>query len=184
MAQDNEARLLARAKGFDRQALAGIYDEYHTPLYRYISRQVDDMETARDLTAEVFNRFLQAIEKGSGPDRSLKAWLYRAAHNLVVDHYRRRAHRDHLPLPEQLPDGEANTGRQAEQALAFAQARAALGTLTAEQRQVITLKFLAGLSNEEIAAIMEKPIGAVKSLQYRGLAALQRQLAPAEEQTL
>jgi len=184
MAQENEARLLAQAQAFDRQALAAIYDKYHPPLYRYISRQVDDMETARDLTADLFNRFLQALEKGSGPDQSIQAWLYRAAHNLVIDFYRRREYRDHLPLPEQLVDSTADTGHEAERNLAFAQARLALETLTADQRQVVTLKFLAGLSNEEIAGIMDKPVGAVKSLQYRGLASLQRQLNPAEEQTL
>jgi RNA polymerase sigma-70 factor (ECF subfamily) len=181
MAEGNEEWLLARARAFDREALAAIYDAYHAPLYRYISRQVDDMDTARDLTADLFNRFLQALEKGSGPEENMQAWLYRVAHNLVVDYYRRRQHRGHLPLRDDLVDGAANTGRDAERNLAFARARVALETLTPAQRQVITLKFLAGLSNEEVAMIMEKPIGAVKSLQFRGLAALQRQLKPEED---
>lgn len=184
MAKDNDKRRLALAKAYDRQVLAGIYDEYHPPIYRYISRQVEDMETARDLTADVFNRFLDALQRGQGPDGQLGAWLYRAAHNVVVDHYRRRQFRDHLPLPDQLADGDADPAQEAEMRLNSSRARLALRTLTPDQRQVITLKFLAGFSNAEIADIMNKPVGAVKSLQHRGLVSLQRQLIPAKEETL
>ncbi|MFN2138203.1 MAG: sigma-70 family RNA polymerase sigma factor [Candidatus Promineifilaceae bacterium] len=181
MARDDDKRRLALAKAFNRQALADIYDEYQPPIYRYISRQVEDMDTARDLTADVFNRFLDALRHGRGPDGHAGAWLYRAAHNIVVDHYRRRAFRGHLPLPEQLVDGEADPARQVENRLTSGLVHEALQTLTADQRQVITLKFLAGLSNAEVADIMEKPVGAVKALQHRALAALQRQLIPGKE---
>jgi RNA polymerase sigma-70 factor (ECF subfamily) len=184
MAKDNEQRQLAEAKAFDRQTLAAIYDEYHPQIYRYISRQVEDMDTARDLTSDVFNRFLGALESGQGPDQSVRAWLYRAAHNIVVDHYRRRQFRAHLPLPEQLVDADANPAEEAEFNLAAGRVRLALQTLTPDQREVITLKFLAGLSNAEIADIMDKPVGAVKALQHRGLASLQRQLIPAKEKAL
>ena len=184
MAKDNDKRRLALAKAYDRQTLADIYDEYYPPIYRYISRQVEDMETARDLTAEVFNRFLSALESGQGPDKSISSWLYRAAHNIVVDHYRRRQFRDHLPLPEQLADGSADPALEVENRLNAGRVHEALQTLTPDQRQVITLKFLAGFSNAEVAEIMDKPIGAVKSLQHRGLASLQRQLIPAKEHAL
>lgn len=181
MAKDSEDRLLALAKAYDRQALATIYDEYHPPIYRYVSRQVEDMDTARDLTSEVFNRFLSALESGQGPDRSVRSWLYSCAHNLVVDHYRRRQFRGHLPLPEQLADDQANPALEAENRINADRAIRALQTLTPDQRQVITLKFLAAMSNDEVAAIMDKPVNAVKSLQHRGLVSLQRQLIPAKE---
>jgi RNA polymerase sigma-70 factor (ECF subfamily) len=162
---------LERAKAFDRQTLANIYDDFYPSLYRYISRQVSDMETAQDLTADVFQRFLQALDREQGPDENLQAWLYRAAHNVVVDHYRRQEHRRHLPLPEQLLDGQVDPVRSAEI------------NITAEKVHE-GLLFLAGFSNKEVAAVMNKPIGAVKSLQHRGLAALQRQLIPEKEQAL
>jgi RNA polymerase sigma-70 factor (ECF subfamily) len=183
MANDNDKRL-ALAKAYDRQTLADIYDEYQPLIYRYISRQVEDMETARDLTADVFNRFLLALEKGQGPDKSLKSWLYRSAHNLVIDHYRRREYRDHLPISDQLPANGTDPAQEAENLLAADQVHEALKRLTADQRQVITLKFLAGLSNAEVAEIIDKPVSAVKSLQHRGLASLQRQLIPAKENAL
>ena len=184
MAKDNEKRRLALAKAYDRQTIADIYDEYYAPIYRFISRQVEDMETARDLTSELFNRFLSALDSGQGPDKSISSWLYRAAHNIVVDHYRRRQFRDHLPLPDQLVDGDVDLALEVENRLNAGRVREALETLTPDQRQVITLKFLAGFSNAEIAGIMEKPVGAVKSLQHRGLASLQRQLIPAKEKAL
>ena len=184
MAKDNEKRRLALANAYDRQTIADIYDEYYTPIYRFISRQVEDMETARDLTAELFNRFLSALEGGQGPNKSISSWLYRAAHNIVVDHYRRRQFRDHLPLPDQLVDGDVDLALEVETRLKAGRVREALETLTPGQRQVITLKFLAGFSNAEIAEIMERPVGAVKSLQHRGLASLQRQLIPAKEKAL
>ncbi len=142
------------------------------------------METAQDLTADVFQRFLQALDRKQGPDEDLQAWLYRAAHNVVVDHYRRQVHRRQLPLPEQLLDGQVDPARSAEINISAEKVREGLLCLTPDQRQVITLKFLAGFSNKEVAAVMNKPIGAVKSLQHRGLAALQRQLIPEKEQAL
>lgn len=181
MAKASDERLLALAKSFDRQALATIYDEYHPLIYRYVARQVEDMETARDLTAEVFKRFLNALDSGQGPESSLSSWLYTSAHNLIVDHYRRRQFRGHLPLPEQMADSRSNTALEAEHRVDAALIRQALETLTPDQRQVISLKFLANLSNAEIAAIMDKPVGAIKSLQHRGLATLQRQLIPVKE---
>lgn len=181
MAKESDDRLLALAKAYDRQALAAIYDEYHPPIYRYVSRQVEDMDTARDLTSEVFNRLLIALDSGQGPDRSVRSWLYSCAHNIVVDHYRRRQFRGHLPLPERLADEQVNPAREAETRIDADRALRAMQTLTPDQRQVITLKFLAAMTNEEVAEIMGKPVGAVKSLQHRGLAALQRQLLPAKE---
>ncbi len=183
MAQDDDKRLRL-AKAYDRQTIAGIYDEYHLPIYRYISRQVEEMETARDLTSEVFKRFLSALESGQGPEKSIRSWLYRAAHNIVVDHYRRRQFRAHLPLPEGLASGDAGPAEDVQRHLDAARLREALETLTPDQRQVITLKFLAGLTNAEIGEIMGKPTGAVKSLQHRGLASLQRQLIPDKENAL
>ena len=171
-------KLLQKARAFDREALTAVYDQYHPLLYRYIIRQVSDEETARELTAVVFERFLAAIKKGNGPEQQLKAWLYRTAHNLVIDHYRRQAHRDHLPLSESVASSGDGPAHQAERHLLGEQVFQALPSLTPDQQQVIALKFLEGFSNAEVADLMGKPIGAVKALQHRGLARLQALLAP------
>ena len=181
MVNDHEQSRLQRARSFDRKELAAIYDEYQQPIYRYIYRQVGDVELALDLTADVFQRFLQALQKGQGPNEKLSAWLYRVAHNKVVDYYRRSKHRNHLQLDERIVAGGESPAALAEQNISAKQVRAALVHLTPDQRQVITLKFLEGFSNVEVAEILNKPIGAVKSLQHRALAALQRQLVPVQD---
>lgn len=176
VASNPESIRLQRANNLDRKTLAAIYDDFHLPIYRYIYRQVGDVETARDLTAEVFRRFLQAIQDKKGPTAYLSAWLYRVAHNIVIDHYRREQHRQHLPLDQDLLASSDNTGQAAENILMAEHVRLSLQHLTPDQQQVIILKFLEGLSNKEVAEITGKPVGAIKSLQHRALAALQRQL--------
>jgi len=184
MMSDQDQAHLRRARAGDQAALAAVYDEYQPPIYRYIYRLTGEVEIARDLTSEVFHRFLQAIRNGGGPEHHLSAWLYRAAHNAVVDHYRRRERQQHLPLDEELVSATGDPAEMAERRRSAAQVRAALQHLTPDQQQVIALKFLEELSNEEVAAILEKPVGAVKSLQHRALAALQRHLAPDKERAL
>ncbi len=174
-------RQLQQARAFDKAAVTAIYDTFHPKIYRYIYRQVGDVEVSRDLTAEVFRRFLQAIQNGNGPDQQLQAWLYRTAHNIVIDYYRRRQHRDHLQLTESLPAAESELEWVVDQNSLGRMVRHAIHALTPEQQQVITLKFLEGFSNGEVAEIMNKPIGAVKSLQHRALNALQHHLAPSRE---
>ena len=132
------------------------------------------MRTARDLTADVFHRLLQAVQKGKGPSRNAKAWLYRTAHNLVVDYYRRQQFRNHHPLEKDMSTGEPGPAQVAEDHALAETIREALATLTPEQSQVISLKFLDGLSIKEVASIMDKTPGAVKSLQHRGLLGLQQ----------
>ncbi|MFQ5873640.1 MAG: RNA polymerase sigma factor, partial [Dehalococcoidia bacterium] len=182
-----ERHLLRRARALDEQALSAIFDMYYPLLYRYIYHQVGHTTTAEDLTADVFIRLLKQLRSGHGPDRRLKPWLYRVAHNLVVDHWRRDAHRDHDQLDEELPAVEEGTEQQAQRAILRQQARAALDTLTDKQRAVIILKFLEGMDNAEIAEVLEMTVGAAKALQSRGLAAMRSYLvrsgAVTEDQT-
>ncbi|MBE2223308.1 MAG: sigma-70 family RNA polymerase sigma factor [Anaerolineae bacterium] len=182
MVNNQDDDLLLKANAFDRKAITEIYEAYQQPLYRYIYRQVGSVETARDLTSELFSRFLQAVKNGTGPTRQLKAWLYRVGHNTVVDYYRRQQHRDHLPLNDLFVDANEDPVRSAELNIDAERVRLALTRLTPDQRQVISLKFFAGFTNQEIAEVMDKPVGAVKALQHRAIAALQRQLVPMEEQ--
>jgi RNA polymerase sigma-70 factor (ECF subfamily) len=160
----------------EEEALGEIFDTYYPILYRYIYYHTHHQQTAEDLTAEVFTRMLERLADGRGPQRHLRAWLYRVAYNIVVDESRRRIHRDHDPLDE----GTAQTGEdveeQAQAAILRDQARGALQSLTAKQQAVLILKYLEGCENSEVAQIMGLTVGAVKSLQHRGLAAMRRHL--------
>lgn len=179
-----ERTRLQRANVLDRTAVAALYDDYHLPVYRYVYRRVGDVEVARDVTADVFQRLLQGLARGHGPQANVRAWLYRTAHNLVIDYYRRQQHRDHLPLEREALAGPDDPARAAERAMAAGSVRLALRSLTPDQQHVLALKFLEGLSNEEVATIVGKPVGAVKSLQHRGLHALRRLLDAGEEESV
>ena len=182
VADDRESKRLERARSLDRDTLGAIYDEYHPQVYKYVYRRVGNVEVSRDLSSEVFRRFLQALHKGSGPSDNLRAWLYRVAHNIVVDHYRRQKNQQLSQIDENLVGDSPDPGQSAELSMQLERVRKALGQLTPDQQQVLALKFLEGLSNNEVAGITGKSIGAVKSLQHRALAALQRQLVLAEEE--
>jgi RNA polymerase sigma-70 factor, ECF subfamily len=169
----SEQELLTQAGQFDTRALTEIYDLYSPRLYRYAMRLLGDDNAAEDCVSETFSRFLKALQSGKGPRDYLQAYLFRTAHNLVVDHYRRQ------PLTEELTDDLPNvedTENAAEHNLSQNRVREALHKLTEDQQQVVALKFLEGWENEAIAKALNKPVGAVKSLQHRALAQLQKLL--------
>ena len=167
----SELDLLVQAQKLDTRALAEIYDLYSPRLYRYAVRLLGDACAAEDCVAETFSRFLQAVRGGRGPRDYLQAYLFRAAHNFVVDHYRHQRPED--ILNDDTPDCE-NTEENASLNIRQQRVRFALAELTNEQQQVIALKFLEGWDNDEIARVLNKPVGAVKSLQHRALAHLQK----------
>ena len=176
-----EQALLRGALKLDEPALSAIFETYYPLLYRYIYHHVRHRATAEDLTADVFSRLLEQLARGRGPRRHLKAWLYRVAHNLVVDHARRQVHRDHDPLDEEAVAAEHAVEMEVHSAILRQQAASALQRITPMQRAVIILKYLEGYTNDEIAPILELSVGAVKALQHRGLASMRRYLAHAGE---
>lgn len=176
-----QEELLARAKRLDMEALAEIYDLYNLGLYGYALRLLGDVELAEDCVAETFSRFLQALHSGKGPRTYLQAYLYRIAHNWITDQYRRQ------PIPPLSLDENLHTSsgmlpeQEVVENIQKEKVRAALLHLTPDQRQVIMLKYYGGWGNKEVAAALDKPLGAVKSLQHRALGALKRMLLPVEE---
>ena len=169
----SEQELLTQAGQFDTRALAEIYDLYSPRLYRYAMRLLGDACVAEDCVAETFSRFLKALQTGRGPRDYLQAYLFRTAHNLVVDHYRRQPNTEELDddLPELV-----TTEESADLNLRQCRVRDALRQLTEDQQQVVSLKFLEGWDNEAVARALNKPVGAVKSLQHRALAQLRKLL--------
>jgi RNA polymerase sigma-70 factor (ECF subfamily) len=173
---DDEAKLLERARAFDETALATIFDTHYNAIYRYIYLHTGHAETAEDLSAQVFRRLLEKLRDGTGPDHYLKAWLFRVASNLIVDEVRRASHRDHLPLDDNLLADEASVDEVTENAILLAQLFAAFDLLTTTQRSAVIMRYLMEMSNDEIAAILQMTVGAVKAQQHRALVALRRWL--------
>ncbi len=176
----SDQTLLQRAHQFEEQALTEIYDCFSPGIYHYAMRLLGDADLAEECVAETFSRFLTALRKRNGPRDYLQAYLYRVAHNWITDYYRRK----HLPLvpldPELQSDPEEEPPQAVAQKVERQQVRTALALLTADQRQVIVLKYLEDCGNEEIARVLNKPVGAIKALQHRAIAALHRLLLPKE----
>ncbi len=169
-----QEELLQRARELDQQALAEIYDSYSTGLYGYALRLLGEPNLAEDCVAETFSRYLHAIHAGKGPKKQLKAYLYRIAHNWIVDLYRRSPEQC-LPLEEGINLSNAiRVEEQVDRRILANQLRTALFQLTPDQRQVIMLVFIEGWRKAEVAAALGKPVGAVKSLQYRGINSLRK----------
>lgn len=156
--------------------VAALYDCYAPALYRYIYYRLGARTVAEDLTAEVFVRVL-GIQRA--PD-DWRAYLYRIAHNLVVD-YLRRNPAVFENMDEGLLDERADPATRAELQDERRRVRRAILRLTPEQQQVIVLKFVEDMSNAQVARIMNKPEGAVKALQHRALTNLREWLQDAPD---
>ena len=171
----NEQELLQKASRMNTQALAEIYDTYSPGIYRYGMRLLGDVTLAEDCVAETFARFLKSLQERRGPRDNLQAYLYRIAHNWIVDHYRKDGNtvelNDVIRSEADVPEEEAAKRIRQQQV------RQAIRHLTSDQQQVILLKYLEDWSNEEVARLMKKPVGAVKSIQHRALRSLYKLLA-------
>ncbi len=182
MKSPSEPDWLTGAKAFDSSALTAIYRQFSPGLYRYALRLLGDDCLAEDCVAETFSRLLKALRAGRGPDDHLQAYLYRIAHNWITDCYRRQP-TPTVDLDETLKTADRQLPEaMADFSLAQAQVRLAMRSLTPDQRQVITLRFLEGWENEEIAAALQKPAGAIRALQFRALASLRKALLPEEKE--
>ncbi len=168
--------LLERIQQWDEAALAETYDAYAPALYRYACRHLGDADVAQEIVADTFHRLLVTLKNGAGPQQELSAWLYRVAHNLIVDYYRRESIRDTVEIDENTSVATLPievTAIQHEEATLIQQAFHSLPSL---QQQVINLRFGEGLSLQEVAHITERTVGAVKALQHRAIEALRKML--------
>lgn len=169
--------LLERLSEWDEDALAQAFDAHAPAIYRYAYRLTGHQATAQDIVSGTFHRLLVALKRGSGPKQHLSAWLYRVAHNLAVDEYRRQPHQEPVPL-DRAPDIPVSGGQE-EHVLneeATRRVRGALHLLTPLQQQVIVLRFLEGLSVEQTGRVVERTEGAIKAIQHRALRSLRRLL--------
>jgi RNA polymerase sigma-70 factor (ECF subfamily) len=168
-------RLVERAQRGDRSALEELYLLHFDRIYGYLHLSVGNRHDAEDLTTQTFLRMLEAIGRFRWRSAPFSAWLFRIAHNLAMDHFRagRRVQAEE-DVPEPLGAEESSAEEQALDSLGQAGMLELIQRLSADQRQVLTLKFLFGFANAEVAGILGKTEGAVKSLQHRALASLQK----------
>jgi RNA polymerase sigma-70 factor (ECF subfamily) len=160
-----------------------LYDEHHESIFRYLWLRLGDRQLAEDLTGDVFMRMLSALPGYRSVGLPFRAWLYRIAHNLLIDHIRKTNHRQ--PVPLEAVEGHADEDHsfsEFERRLQVDQLGWALAQLDEAQREVVVLRFIAGLSLKETALAVGKTEAAVKSMQHRSLAALRQLLSEPETQ--
>ena len=170
-------RLVEQAQQGDRDALEELYLLHFDRIYSYLHMSVGNRHDAEDLTTQVFVKMLESIGKFRWRSAPFSAWLFRIAHNLAMDHF--RANRRWQP-EEEVPEPDPGEGSAAEEEAFESIGRQSMlqliEKLSLEQQQVLTLKFVFNFSNSDAATILDKTDGAIKSLQHRALASLQRQL--------
>ena len=169
--------LVRGARGGDTDAFAGLFEHFHGPVFRYLLARLGNRSEAEDMASEVFVEAARRVRDFDGGGAAFAGWLFTIARNDLLDRGRALRRRVVEPVPDP-PDLETSPDPADDvlDRLDADRVRAALEKLTDDQREVVLLKFAAGLSNEEAAEVTGKPIGAVKSLQHRGLGALRRVL--------
>ena len=174
-------RLVELAQQGDREALESLYLLHFDRIYSYLHMSVGNRHDAEDLTTQTFLKMLEAIGRFRWRSAPFSAWLFRIAHNLAMDHF--RATRRWQP-EEEVRDPEVAVEASAEEAALASIGRRSMveliERLSLDQQQVLMLKFVFGFTNGEAGTILDKSEGAVKSLQHRALASLQKQLTHTE----
>jgi RNA polymerase sigma factor (sigma-70 family) len=177
--QSEITKMVEKAADGDIEAFGELYSIYLAPIYRYVSYQVRDKMTAEDIVEEVFVKAWKAIGTCKGKSQTFSAWLYRIAHNHVVNTLRRMNKRVSLESAEveiETLIEVTNPEQEVEAKLAKQELLEAMACLSQNQRQVIILKFIEGLNNSEIAQILGKREGAIRVLQMRALSKLRLEL--------
>lgn len=170
-----DAWVISAQKG-DLKAFGKIYDALVEKVYKYVFFKVDQ-ETAFDLTETVFLKVWENLDKYSlKAGSSFTSWVFRIAHNLIIDH--RRFEKETLPLDFDLADqkSENNPVHAAEQNLSKTTLKKALSSLKDSYQEVLTLSYLNGLDNGEVAQLMKKSEGGMRVLKFRALQELKKVL--------
>ena len=180
--REHVRRLVERAQAGDREALEELYLIHFDRIYSYLHVSVGNRHDAEDLTTQTFVKMLESIGKFRWQSAPFSAWLFRIAHNLAMDHFRAaRRWQPEEEVPEPEPDESTSAEASALESIGRKTMLELIEELSPEQQQVLTLKFVFNFANAEVAAILGKSEGAIKSLQHRALVSLQKQLEKREE---
>src|SRR5204862_3007969 len=170
-------RLVERGQQGNKEALEELYLLHFDRIYSYLHMSVGNRHDAEDLTTQVFVKMLESIGKFRWRSAPFSAWLFRIAHNLAMDHFRAsRRWQPEEEVPEPAGEEEPSAEAAALQSIGRQSMLELIESLSHEQQQVLTLKFVFNFPNAEVATILGKTEGAIKSLQHRALVSLHKQL--------
>ncbi|HEY5729807.1 MAG TPA: sigma-70 family RNA polymerase sigma factor [Anaerolineales bacterium] len=179
---NNNLIIMDRLDKLDPQAIGNVFDRYFPEVYRYVRYRINDDLVAEDIASDVFVRLLEASQKERGPETNLKGWLIATASNAVNDHLRRLYRRRTEALSDSMPDSKMSVHAELDLREQARTVQSAYARLTDEQQHVLALRFGQGYSLEETASYLKKKVNAVKALQFRALASLQRFIGEADHE--
>ena len=174
----DEQSIVQRVQQHDEEAFAQLYEEYFDKIYRYVALKIGNRVEAEDMTQQVFVNALHSISSYKWKGYPFSSWLFRIAHNQVVDHLRKKTRQNTLPLNEDLAASSGdNPQKLIEIKMSTEELVTATRKLTPAQREVVALRFASEMSIAQVAGIMGKSEGAVKSLQHSAIVALRKIMA-------
>jgi len=177
----DEKELVERARHRDQEAFAQLYEKHFDKIYRYVRLKIGNETEAEDMTQQVFLNALQSISSFKWKGVPFSSWLFRIAHNQVVDYFRKNKSTT-VPLDESLVSSSDNPQSATERKLDIEQLILATKQLTEAQREVISLRFAGELPIAQVAKAMGKSQGAVKALQHSAVVALRKILRVTENE--
>jgi len=170
----DEDSLVRRAKQHDQEALTQLYEENFDRIYRYVAIKIGDRTEAEDIAQQVFLNALQSISTFKWKGVPFSAWLFRIAHNQIVDHLRRKSKRATVPLGESVRSNEDDPSLTAERNISIEFLNSKIKLLTKAQQEVISLRFAGEQSIAGVARTMGKSEGAIKALQHSAILSLRK----------
>jgi RNA polymerase sigma-70 factor (ECF subfamily) len=177
----DEKNLVHKARQGDKEAFAELYESHFNRIYRYVVVKIGNKAEAEDMTQQVFVRAYESIGSYNWQGIPFSAWLFRIAHNQIVDFIRKESKKPTVQLDESLPIvGDSDPQGEVELKLNIEQVVIATRQLTKAQQEVVSLRFAGGMSISEVASTMHKSEGAIKALQHSAILALRKTLRAGE----
>jgi len=168
----NEKSLIRDLRAMEEAAITWVWQTYYPALLRYATRMTQDENLADEMVSVVFEKFIRALHKGKGPNKHVKSYLYRMVYNVIIDEHRLLTRFEELEddahISHETPSSAFDESAQKEKIIA------ALGQLTPDQRDLVMLRFVEGLTMKETAEVMSKTLNSIKTLQGRALRRLRK----------
>ena len=174
---DNPGNEKTHARETSEATLSSLYEEYYDKIARYAYLRIGDRAEAEDLAGEVFLRALKSLKSYEERGIPMQGWLFRIAHNLVVDYLRKRQKHKTIPIDDVQIDSGINPAMAVEKKMELERVINAMEQLTQQQREVLGLRFFSGLTSGEAARVLNKSDGAVRELQHAAMEKLRQLLS-------